>query len=268
MNNNHGNPIDVDYIEIDDREYFTIEEVAQKMDIEIGQIIYWCNKFDDILKINSIGQFKIFSKEDLRNLTTIKELNVDKEMSIREIREYFNSHTTAIVVKKEKELDTSIFNFFSNIIETQNKKIDQLLETQNKALKVFSHICNEIALDSTEKNKLLNKIIDEQKQQRQTLDTHQSNLKDYVTTTITESTESINNSIDEKLESKLESFTHNISSEMRSYLEEKQKDQEIRDLELVDTLNSRLEQQRNKYLRELEQQNNKSFLQKLFGKKS
>jgi DNA-binding transcriptional MerR regulator len=175
--------IDVDFSEVDNRDYFTIEETSEKLDIEIGQLIYWCNKFDYLLKINSIGQFKIFSKEDIRNLITIKELNIDKQMSIREIKEYLNQNTSAIAIRKDKELDLSIFNFFQNIINTQNDKLDaqnqkieQLMEFQTKQLKLFSQIYNEIAIGDNEKNRTANKILENQKEQSD----HVKNLENQI----------------------------------------------------------------------------------------
>jgi DNA-binding transcriptional MerR regulator len=175
--------IDVDFSEVDNRDYFTIEEASEKLDIEIGQLIYWCNKFDYLLKINSIGQFKIFSKEDIRNLVTIKELNIDKQMSIREIKEYLNQNTSAIAIRKDKELDLSIFNFFQNIINTQNDKLDaqnqkieQLIEFQTKQLKLFSQIYNEIAIGDNEKNRTANKILENQKEQSE----HVKNLENQI----------------------------------------------------------------------------------------
>lgn len=250
--------IDVNFTELDDRDYFTIEEVAQKIDVDMGKIIFWCNKFEDLLKINSIGQFKIFSREDVRNLKTIKELNIDQKMSVSEVRQYLNQHTTAIVVKKEKELDLSIFNFFTNIIETQNKKLemqnqkmDQLLEIQTKQVKMFAQVYNEISIDALEKNKLMNKIIDEQHKQKNAQEVNQRELKEYVTSTITDT---IDNSLNSKLSELAESIT-----EFKSHIDEREMEYQRKNLEEIDRMRNNMENMKKKYEQEQQEQKNKGF---------
>lgn len=142
--------IDVDWLELDDRQYFTIEEATKLLEVETSQIIFWCNKFEDLLKINSIGMFKIFNREDIRNLRVIKELNIDKGLNIKEIQEYLSHHSTTIVIKKENEPENSIFNFFSNVVTNQNEKIESLIQSQNQFMQLFTKMYDENSLVSTQ----------------------------------------------------------------------------------------------------------------------
>lgn len=144
--------VDADWLELDDRQYFTIEEATKILQVEISQIIFWCNKFENLLKIKSIGMFQIFNKEDIRNLETIKDLNVTKGLNTKEILEFLGQHSTALVIKKENELENSIFNFFANIVSTQNDKIDGLIQSQNQFIQMVSKMYSD---NSFANNKLL-----------------------------------------------------------------------------------------------------------------
>jgi DNA-binding transcriptional MerR regulator len=221
--------IDVDYTEVDTREYFTLEEASEKIGTDIEKIIFWCNKFDDILKINSIGQYKIFSKEDIRNLKTIKELNIDKNMSINEIKQYLNQHSTSIVVRKDDEFSKSIFNFFSNIVNNQNQKIDKLIEAQNQSLKMFSKLYNEISVDAEEKNKILNTILEQQKQSKI------------------------------EISDKIKTYVEDVGSAVSRNNEE-------RDVKIINMLNKQMEEKR--LMAKIEQEKNKSkgLFSRLFKK--
>jgi DNA-binding transcriptional MerR regulator len=160
--------IDVNFEEMETKSFFTLEEVSAQLKLDAGTVVFYCNKFEEILKITSIGQFQIFNKEDLRNLETIRELNLDKNMSVSEIKQFLNQNSTAIIVKKDRveALDYPLLQFLGSMVEAQNQKIDKLMEAQNKSLKVFAQLYNEICIDSENKNKMLNKIRDEQQEQR------------------------------------------------------------------------------------------------------
>lgn len=242
--------IDVDFTEIDDRDFFSIDEAAKKIGVDVNRIIFYCNKFEDILKINSIGQFKIFNKDDIRNLKTIKELNIDQNMSISETRKYLSQHTTAIVVRKDTELDMSIFNFFSNIINTQNEKIDKMLEFQTKQMKFITQVYNEIAIDSNEKSKVLNKLLDGQTTQRHQIEKMQSDIIATVDDVVSEKLDNLSNSL----------------TDFKSQLDERELDYHRKNLEEIDKLRKGMEDRERQYKKELEEQKNKSWLSKLFSK--
>src|SRR3712207_5098217 len=108
-----GNIIDIDYTEVNSstkEEYLTIDEVSKLLKVEEFKIIYWCNKFNDILKIQSIGMYSIFSHTDIDNLKTIKYLDLDKKMNTRQIRDYIVNNKSNDIDRKIKRLNSSHAN--------------------------------------------------------------------------------------------------------------------------------------------------------------
>lgn len=130
--------VDVNYTEVNnssDKKYSTIEEVCLILSVEAPTIVFWCNKFNYMLNIQSIGMYQIFSDNDIKNLKTIKKLNIDDNMNIGEIKTYLNQNKGTIISKKEIEVpEVSLLTVLAKILNSQNDKIETLLETNNKII--------------------------------------------------------------------------------------------------------------------------------------
>jgi DNA-binding transcriptional MerR regulator len=151
--------IDVEYTAANEKsmeDYYTIDYVAKELDIDESTIIFYCNKFANLLHIQTISQYHVFNDLDIQNLRTIKEKNIDEGLSIKEIREYFNKYNDAIVIPKRNTNELSLINAFSKIINLQNEKMDKIIENQNKILEMGSNIQNNII---TKVNQRINEVI-------------------------------------------------------------------------------------------------------------
>jgi len=130
---------DVNYTEVNNssnKKYSTIEEVSSLLSVEAPTIVFWCNKFNYMLNIQSIGMYQIFSENDIKNLKTIKKLNIDDNMNISEIKLYLNQNKGVIITKKEIEVpEVSLLTVIAKILTSQNDKIESLLEANNQMMK-------------------------------------------------------------------------------------------------------------------------------------
>lgn len=135
--------LDVNYIELNNsthNNYYSIDDISEMLNIEEFKIIFWCNKFNDILKIQSIGQYQIFDDNDLRNLKIIKELNIDKGLDIKAIKDYLKEHNNVIITRQQNLSEVSIVSVLAKIINSQNRKINTITNSHNKILKTNQRI--------------------------------------------------------------------------------------------------------------------------------
>ena len=146
--------IDVDYTELkqENKKYFTIDEVAKILKVDDSDIIFWFNKFKDILNIPTVGMFQVFEKNDITNLQKIKELLVDKNMSIDDVRKHFKENTTSLIIRERSQEELNVFNYFNKIMSSQHKQMqeiidtnNQILETNQKLIKLLVHSYSELS---------------------------------------------------------------------------------------------------------------------------
>ncbi len=233
------NIVDVDYnITSDNKSYYDLEEVTKILRVEEHNIVYWCNKFNDILKIKSVGQHHIFDTYDIKNLKIIKEYNLVKGMSVREIKDQLN-RTQEIILKTEIDtVEISMLNVFAKIMNMQNQKIDSLIETQNKLI---------------EFNEKLLKTHVETKQ------TFENTLKE-VSVDMIKQQEAIN-----KLASEIQTANRNRKDEFTSL----ERSSKTRDAELIMMLKQSQEEQRRLFEEQntLQQQPKQGFFSRIFNKR-
>lgn len=233
------NIVDVDYnVTSDNKSYYDLEEVTKILGVEEHNIVYWCNKFNDILKIKSVGQHHIFDTYDIKNLKIIKEYNLTKGMSIREIKEHLNKSQEIILKTEIDTVEVSMINVFAKIMNMQNEKIDALADTQVKLLKLVEDLTN----SQVETKQNFEQIIKE------------------VSVGIENQKETIVNEITEKI------INESKNSQNQSIEHEQQRRE--RDIELINTLKKSQEEQ--KKLIELQQeqltQSKQGFFKRLFNK--
>lgn len=178
--------IDVDFTETNDStsgRYHDLEYAVKLLGVDQEQIIFWCNKFKDVLKIEFIGQYLIFDNDDLNNLKKIKKLNIDENMDVKTTKKYLNTNPNIIVHRKQAITETSLMSILTKIVNQQNKKINtitsshnkivksnkQIIENQQKFIDMFTQLCE----DQLENKEILNKIQEHQlkKEEIENLDT-------------------------------------------------------------------------------------------------
>lgn len=147
--------IEVFYEELEDKKYYTIEEVSKIVKVDEAKIEYYYNKLNSFLDITSVGMFQVYTKEDIDNLKRIKTLDVDKNMSMDEIKKYLKTHTQEIIVKQENKIDVSFLDFLANVLTQQNNKIDTVASQNEKLVELIEKVV--ISQDSLiENQKFLN----------------------------------------------------------------------------------------------------------------
>lgn len=184
----NDNIVDVDF---EENKYYTLEDVARITNLNEAKISFYCAKLKDFLNIQSIGMYQIFSDVDIDNLNKIKKLEVEENMTIREISEYLKNNKQEVLLKKDNEkIDMSALQIFAHILEVQNDKIDKMISINQELIEIIKNntSSNQLLLDSSRTiEKSVNKSIEEQI-----------------------------NSINLNLDSKMESFVNNIKEELKS----------------------------------------------------
>lgn len=184
----NDNIVDVDF---EENKYYTLEDVARITNLNEAKISFYCAKLKDFLNIQSIGMYQIFSDVDIDNLNKIKKLEVEENMTIREISEYLKNNKQEVLLKKDNEkIDMSALQIFAHILEVQNEKIDRVIKSNQELIETIKN--------NTSSNQLL-------------LDNSTAMKKD-----ISKNIEEQINSINLNLDSKMESFVNNIKEELKS----------------------------------------------------
>ncbi|MCD3319532.1 MerR family transcriptional regulator [Clostridium botulinum D/C] len=269
-----SNIIDTDYTEINSstkEEYLTIDEVSKLLKVEEFKVIYWCNKFNDILKIQSIGMYSIFNHADIDNLKTIKHLDLDKKMNTKQIRDYIvNNKSKGIIVKKDNNelTNVSLVQVMAKIINLQNQQISDIKTSNNEILEMnkqlikmqeefkngFMDFCTQISKDRQKENNLIYEQISVAlSSHNEALERTKSELKDYISATI---------------EDKLEANTDNLKAHIDATTENTNKEIEKvynKDIELVNDLKRTLEKRKEEIM--LQKNNGKGFFNRFFHKK-
>lgn len=129
------------YYKDENKQYYTLYEVSEILQLEQSRIIYYYKKLNDFLNITSIGMYQVFEQNDIDNIQVIKELNIDKNMSISDIKQYLETHKQEVLFHKDKqEIDItnkSFANFLIKVLNNQNQKIDVLIEHGTKTLEAI-----------------------------------------------------------------------------------------------------------------------------------
>jgi DNA-binding transcriptional MerR regulator len=132
--------IEVFYEDIDDKKYYTIEEVSSLVGIDQSKIEYYYNKLNKFLEITSVGMFQVFTKEDVENLKRIKRLDIDKNMSMDDIKHHLETHRQEIIIKQEDKIDVSFLDFLAQVMNNQNNKIDNVIQQNEKLVNIIEKI--------------------------------------------------------------------------------------------------------------------------------
>lgn len=181
-------------VEFEDDKYYTLEDVAKITNLTEAKISFYCTKLNNFLNIQSIGMYQIFSATDIDNLNKIKDLEIQKNMSISEIEKYLKANKQEVLLKKEdNKIDMSFLDFFAKILEIQNKKIDQMVDINQQLIEVLN------------KNKQSNSKLLE----------NSNKIQEDMKNTIAKTIDAKMNNIDSELNSKMEQFVGDIKQEIK-----------------------------------------------------
>jgi len=161
-------PIDVHYEDVN-KKYYTIDEVSNVLEIDQSKIIFYFEKLNDFLNITSVGMYQLFDNTDIKNLQIIRDLELDKRMTIKDIKEYLSLTKQEILLKKESNnaVDKSILNVFQNFANAlmeQNTKIDMMYKNNIhivKSINILTKSQQQIEKDLQEQ-RVINKTQAEQ----------------------------------------------------------------------------------------------------------
>jgi DNA-binding transcriptional MerR regulator len=138
--------IDVHFEDIN-KKYYTIDEVANILNIEQSTIAYYFEKLNDFLNITSVGMYQLFDNTDIENLKKIKDLEQVNNMSMNEIRKFLTQNKQEVLLRKESnnKVDQSVLNIFqtfANAMIEQNNKIEKMYNTNVQLTETINIISN------------------------------------------------------------------------------------------------------------------------------
>ena len=231
--------IDTSYVEPKKQKFYTIQEVADKMNTsttKINSYIYKISKIDKEHKI-ILDAHKLTS-DDIEKLELFKELYEDGN-DINEIAKYFINDTSNLINKDTNQLSRNLNKFDTQLIA---KSMTQ--EIQNQSEKTRKLI----------KEDFLQEILNQFKEE---------------TTKIAQLGIEVMNQTKEDIDKKLNE-TNNKLSQMENVLKEKDKELERLYNEKYskqdEIYRQKLELQKQKYQEDIEKEKNKSWFEKIFKK--
>lgn len=140
--------------------FYTTGQVAEIMGENDSTIRYWCDEFQEFLKIRKTGRNRMFTKLDIEKLKYIRELLRVQNLSIRQVKEYLSTPEAAALqpIKMEKEkvfmtalaqvLSTELDQRFSlledRIISYIEHKLDTMIQQQSNIETVISNSHKEL----------------------------------------------------------------------------------------------------------------------------
>ena len=127
-------------VEFEADKYYTLDDVVKITGLSEAKITFYCSKLKEFLNIQSIGMYQIFSATDIDNLNRIKDLELQRGMTLAEIKKHLKSGGQEVLSKKEEDkIDVSFLEFFARILEAQDSKIDQMISVNKQLIEVINH---------------------------------------------------------------------------------------------------------------------------------
>lgn len=163
------NIVDVNYTHIpneqSNKNYYTINQISKELQVSETDILFWINKLNDILQINSTGMFQLFTKTDFENIKKIKQLILIENKTIEEVKEYFNQDNNLIVIKQKSQSELEIVTIFNSLFQLQNKELaeikdsnKQILEYNQKITKILIQFITQYTTNNINQEIISNKI--------------------------------------------------------------------------------------------------------------
>ncbi|WP_321835287.1 helix-turn-helix domain-containing protein [Clostridium butyricum] len=197
--------------------YYTLSQVASLLNENEGQIRYYTNIFDDILKIEIADKQFIYTECDLNKLEFLIKLK-NKGMTIKQISDYCDKLSLDTPETFIKESNTASINDFIKIfVDSQSKELNNLKNQLSEQIE--SCITKQL-------NIISDKIMNEQRKQIHTLE---KNIFNYVNNFFNEQNSILNSKIDYSdsilkyenlISEKNEIFKNEIDLKIQSFSEE------------------------------------------------
>jgi DNA-binding transcriptional MerR regulator len=219
--------IDVHYEDIN-KKYYTIDEVANILKIEQSSIFFYFEKLNDFLNIKSVGIYQLFDDTDVKNLKRIRDLEINQNMSIKEIKKYLSQNKQEILLEKESntQVDKSVLNIFqqfANALMEQNRKIDEVNKTNVKLIDIIDNLSinqEKLQLELREQKELNQRQLDEYNKNNKELNEQLDSTKNEIATDI----ESKLNQYQKQMNNNFNGMSSKIINENKKELEELKKD--------------------------------------------
>lgn len=110
--------------------YLSTYDVARRLQIGDSCIRFWCDEFDDFLKIRRSGRNRQFTENDIEKLKFIKYLLKDKKLTIRLAREYLSTDDGRNMKPLEKTTEKILYSFLTDM----NDKLKIIASIQNYSM--------------------------------------------------------------------------------------------------------------------------------------
>lgn len=229
--------------------YYTTGQVAEKIGEPDSTIRYWCDEFDEFLKIKKTGPTgtrRQFTKIDIKRIEYIKYLLKDENLSIKQVKEFLSTPEAEKMLPVAKEKEQIMIEAFANTISSL---VEKAIDEKIKQIEDMFVLAGKAYKESQEKFK--EEIM---KEVSATLSEELNDGHEKIKNEVIDIIQKENRKYIKCIEDKDETF--------RKYLNDRDKALLERDRELIEEYRKRMDEQ----IEEMKRQKQKGILSRIFGK--
>lgn len=108
--------------------YYSTGQVANMLNENESTIRFWCNEFEQFLKIERSGRNRQFTATDIKKLKYIQYLLREENFTIKQVKEFLSSKEAELMKPISKEREKLIIQALSQIIIPEIVRNFQVLE--------------------------------------------------------------------------------------------------------------------------------------------
>lgn len=101
-----------------ENEYITSGDVAKILQLDDSTIRYYCDEFDDFIKVVKVKKRRYFKAEHIEKLIYIKYLLKEKKLPIRLAKEFIKTEDGQNMKPIDKVIETPLFSMMRQVSET------------------------------------------------------------------------------------------------------------------------------------------------------
>ena len=101
-----------------ENEYITSGDVARILQIDDSTIRFYCNEFDDFIKVIKVKKRRYFKAEHIERLIYIKYLIKEKRLPLRLVKEFLQTEDGQNMKPIDKVIETPLFSMMRQVSET------------------------------------------------------------------------------------------------------------------------------------------------------
>ena len=251
--------------------YYTTKYVAEQLEENDSTIRFWCDEFEDYLKIKRSGRNRMFTDKDIKKLQNVKCLLKSEKLSIRQAKEFLLTGNSIAMKPAIEQNDPLVVQAICEIIisqfDSRFKNIqDNILEKIKNEMVLNKNMFENLVEDLDLKLELRNDLmLKNQEELKQKLDFN-TDIQNQGLISISNQNEALKKEIASTIEDSMEK--HSMKTEiMNEKLTDMEKGILKRDIEVIGFIDTFREQQRKKEIEETEKQNSKKAPSKGFFKK-